>query len=167
MVNEMKSKTITQLILLSLLCLVAIPMVQAAKPVKLLTHEVYEGVFPLPPEEPTAWCRAVIHGIIIKKGQIDGYDDVKATMLQKFILYDSEGGERLAIVKITLQYVGTITGFDSNGDLTEAFYTGKMVVDMVVNVIGEMADAPENSHYVVWYEEGEPVKSNGFGELPF
>ena len=166
MVNDMKSKAIAQLVLLSLLCLVATPIVQSAKPGKLVEHYVSEEPF------NGGWCKMVFHGTMIVKDEIP--DDptlynVKVTMLQKFILYEYDGGDIVAVVKLTLQYVGKVTTFElpEDEDPTEAFYTGKMVVDVVVNVIGEMADAPENAHWVVWYEEGDVIKYNGFGELPF
>lgn len=170
MVNEMKSKTITQLVLLSLLCLIAIPMVQAEKPEKLVDHHVFEGHL-----EGIGWCKAVFHGTMIVKDEIEIVGeptlyDVKATMLQKFILYEEEGGDILAVVKLTLQYVGTVTTLDLPPEEppTGAFYTGKMVVDVVVNVIADVdLDEMNNAHQVVWYEAGEPVKSRGHGEIPF
>ena len=53
---------------------------------------------------------------------------------------------------------------------TDAFDTGKMVADVVLNEIQEgllPEDKPEDAHYVAWYEEGEVVKYNGFGQLPW
>jgi len=166
----MKSKAITKLVLLSLLCLVAIPMVRAEKPYKLIVHEVYEGGFPLPPEDPTAWCKAVLHGTMINKGVVpeEGYN-VVMYMLQKIILYEYEGGDIVAVLKLNMHYVGTVTDFESEKPF-ETLHTGKLVLDIVLNELKEgilPQDKPQQSHWVVWYEDCEVDKYKGFGEPLF
>jgi hypothetical protein len=151
-------------LLLLMLCSMCVSTAQAAKPEKLVEHEVYEGTF------DGMWCKAVMHGTMIVKGMIGDNIDVKVTMLQKIVLYEYEGGPIIAVLKLTLHYVGTVTTLDGGEDPTEAFYTGKMVADVVLNEIQEgllPENKPEDAHYVVWYEAGVAVKGRGFGPLPW
>jgi len=158
------AKMVSIPLLILMLCSVGISTVQAVKPEKLVTHEVYEGPF------DGGWCKAVMHGTMIVKGMIGDLYDVKASMLQKFILYEYEGGPIVAVLKLSLHFVGTVTTLEGGEDPTEAFYTGKMVADVVLNEIQEgilPPEKPEDAHYVAWYEEGIVVKYNGFGSLPW
>ena len=158
------AKMLTVPLLLLVFCTIGASTAQAAKPEKLVEHEVYEGPF------DGGWCKAVMHGTMIVKGMIGDLYDVKASMLQKFILYEYEGGPIVAVLKLSLHYVGTVTTLEGGEDPTEAFYTGKMVADVVLNEIQEgilPPEKPEDAHYVAWYEEGDVVKYNGFGPLPW
>lgn len=162
----MKSKILLLPLILLYISLLSTP-VQATRPEKLVDTQVFEGPF------DGGWCKAVVHGTMIVKGTTSNGEltlyNVKVTMLQKFILYASEGGEIVAVVKVQLQYVGTVTTLEGGPDPTEAFYTGKMVADVVINEIKEgwlPPEKPDNSHWVVWYEEGASVREIGFGE-PF
>jgi len=162
----MKAKLLSIPIVLLLCLSMTITVSQATKPQKLIEHQVFEAPF------DSGWCKAVFHGTMIVKGVSNGdltLYDVTVTMLQKLNLYSSEGGELVAVVKVQMQYTGTVTTLAGGEDPTEAFYTGKMVTDIVINEIQEgwlLPDAPENSHWIVWYEQGEPIKAIGFGQ-PF
>ncbi len=68
-----------------------------------------------------------MHGTMIVKGMIGDLCDVKVSLLQEFILYEYEGGPIVAVLKLSLHYVGTFTTLEGGEDPTEAFYTGKML----------------------------------------
>jgi len=48
--------------------------------------------------------------------------------------------------------------------------TGKMVLDWVINKVGDMPFPPNTDlrgHWVTWYEDGEEVRKIGFEVFPF
>jgi len=76
-----------------------------------------------------------------------------------------EPGEPLFLLKITQMYVGTLVpGIPGGGMMT-----GTMILDWVINEIGDMplpSDWDLRGHWVTWYEDGEEVRKIGFGVFP-
>jgi len=134
--------------------LVAVPIALAAKPGKLIEHEVYDGPF------NGGWCKSVKHGTIILHGMEGELNDVTIFRLEKIILYTEEKGEIIAILKMNMNYHGTVTTLDGDGPF-DTLWTGKIVLDIVlIELIEGMLpdDAPETMHVVMWFEEGIPGK---------
>ena len=167
MVNEMKSKTTTQLILVVLLCLVAVPMVQTAPPIiKEITHEVLDGPM------DGFYAKGVMHGTLI--GRIVG-EAVKAkvNMIQKINIYElveGEAGDFLAVLNMNIQYSGTVEPTDSGGELV--MLTGTYSGTWVIIVHGDTEfPIPEGAtykgHITRIYREGEVVKEIIHGVPPF
>ena len=145
--------------IIALLFVSSMSTVQAAKPGKLVEHEVYDGPF------DSGWCKAVMHGtMIVHRVEEDGNGflyDVTIHMLQKLILYTEENGDIVAILKMTMNYRGTVITLDGNGPF-EALWTGKLVLDIVLNELIEDVlppDKPETMHVVMWVEEGTPSRT--------
>ena len=152
------------LVILTLLLFASIVTTSLAdKPVgKLIVHDVSEGPF------NGGWAKVVTSGTMILKAfdESTGLYTVSSHMIQKLLIYDQQGGELQAVVSINLNYVGTVTDLEGDDGPTENLYTGKMVVTMIVNWFAEGEAPMEDSHWVVWYEEGAVVKEIGFGEMP-
>ena len=127
---------------------------------KLVIHEVWEEPF------NGGWAKVVMGGTMIVKDYDGEYYDVTTHMIQKLLIYDSEGGNLQAVVSINLNYVGTVTDIEGNDDPTENMWTGVMTATLIVNWFVSETPPMEDSHWVVWYEEGNVVKSIGFGEMP-
>lgn len=166
----MKRKMLLPILTAFLVLTFFVSTVQAVKVIE-WEHEsegrlVAHGVYDMPFDD--GWCKAVTHGVMVVKGYDGELYDVKTTMLQKIILYTEERGNIVAILKMTMQYVGTITALE-NGDPFENLYTGKAVLSVVLIELIEgilPEDKPETMHFVVWFEEGNPVRWKGKPPLP-
>lgn len=165
MVNEMKSKSITKLVLLSLLCLVVVPMAQATQPIiKEITHEVLDGPY------EDFYAKGVMHGTLVGR-VVGGTLRAKIGMIQKLNIYelleDDEAGDFLAVLNMDIQYSGIV---ESNGDLE--MITGTYSATWVIIVHGDVElpfpeEATLKGHVTRIYRDGVPVKEIIHGVPPF
>lgn len=153
----MKSKILLFPLILLGIFLLSTP-VQAKKPQVVVTKErTTEWI------DSLYYIEMLTHSVMVVKS----YDmieetarvSISTTMHER--LYDNEGN-LVAIAKIQMHYVGTMK---EEGQI----WTGKTVIDWIINLMEDVAlPVPPDlkGHWVIWYEEGNPVKEIGFGE-PF
>ena len=140
--------TFSVLVLL-ILCLVVTPTIQAAKPL-----EKYVDIEHF--EEDGA--KGIMKVTVIVYGVEDGVYHISMTAVVSARMYS--GGEVVGTVKVSMHYRGT-----STGTLDAELITGKLTYEL--SSTGQAESAFGDGHWVIWYEEGEPVREIGRGELWF
>ena len=138
--------TFSVLVLL-ILCLVATPTIQAAKPLeKLVDIEHYDD-----PDK-----KGILKATVIFKSIEGEYAEVSASVVISMRLYSE--GDYMGHVKLTMTYSGT--SWLPGGGIFGTPYTGRLVYSLV---------APEwfpeeSRHLVMWFDEGEVTNQIGEGE---
>jgi hypothetical protein len=163
---------------LSLAFLLAVYMassVQAKPFYKEVTTEIVDG--PFPPDESGAgvYGKGVMHRTLIIKSYNQSEGTISVTMLStvevrlyQLVAVDGgfEPGELLFLLKMTQMYEGTLIPNIPGGGMV----TGKMVMDWVINAVGDVQFPPNmdlRGHWVTLYKDGAEIKKIGFGVSPF
>ena len=153
----MKSKTITQLVLLSLLCLVTIPTIQAAKPLGKIVE--IEHIDETVGDEH--WVGILKTTMIIWDIEED-LQRVTVTGIHVARLYKASTGKLAAKIKFSMTYTGTM--YDLNDWCTGTYVMSWVAIPVADELIPE-EDYDTNGLVLMKYKNGKSVWSKERGVM--